>query len=366
MLAYALPLKSLYVTGRKPFSVPALNRRDVDEVIAAGRDYFSDTEKNGYIYEGRKAEALLAGLSSWSPAVRKRSGRSLARCEGDFVPTLLKLLSGSNRDGRYGACEALGYMGSRANAAAPELRALLKDPDPWLQSLACTALAGLGPEAYKASVPDLLRMAVRFSPTDPRRMAQRYAAKALFARYRGPHTRLAQANLLESTDRQLLYPAVRAILKNEDGHTRGLIGRLYNDLPDRDLKELMLDIIKAVEEPAPSGIMFASGIRMAGLEVIAKHRIKEGLPLCLKVTEIEKWGKRSRVLSCLKSLRKYNPASVKTILPQLKQLEGDILNHREAKTVLKDSVQLIREIIEEAETATGKPDFIPVKKFLAL
>lgn len=364
LLAYALPLKSLYITGRKPFSVPTFDHGEVKEVIAAGRDYFSDTGKNGYTYEGRTVRELLAGLSSWSPAVRKRSGRALAQNEGDLVPTLLEMLAGSNHYGRYGACEALGYLEARANPAAPELRALLEDPDPWLQSLACTAMAGLGPEAYKASVPDLLRMAVRFSPTDPRRMAQRYAAKALFSQYKGRQCRVVKENLLESIDRKQLYPAIRSILKNEDGRTRSLLGPLFGDLPDPDLRELMPDIIKAVDKPAPSGIMFANGVRTAGLEVVARYRIKEGLPLCLKVTEIQKWGKKSRVLSCLKSLHKYNPASVKTVLPQLKQLERDILDHREAKTTLKDSAQLIRDIIEEAETATGNPDFIPMKEFL--
>ena len=360
LLAYALPLKNLYVTGRKPFSVPALNQREVEEVIAAGHDYFSDTTKNGYIYEGRKAEELLAGLSSWSPAVRKRSGRSLARCEGDFVPTLLKMLAGFDRNGRYGSCEALGYMGSRANAAAPELRALLKDPDPWLQSLACTALAGLGPEAYKASVPDLLRMAIRFSPTDPRRMAQRYAAKALFARYRGPHTRISQANLLDSTDRKLLYPAVRAILKNEDGRTRGLIGRLYGELSVRDLKALMPDIIKAVEELAPSGIMFASDIRMAGLEVLIKHRINEGIELLADYARNQKkHASEHRIVKVMKMLKSYGSHG-KRVLGHLEATAKYFETEEEGfpRTLSRRKAKLVRETIKEIETSTDEPKLI--------
>ena len=72
--------------------------------------------------------------------MRKRSAQALGRREGDFVPALLKLLAGSDRDARYGACEALGCLGPRADAAAPQLRGLLNDPDPWMQSLACVAL----------------------------------------------------------------------------------------------------------------------------------------------------------------------------------------------------------------------------------
>ena len=44
MLAYALPLKTLWVTGKKPCSAPALTAKEVEEVIAAGRDYFSSTK----------------------------------------------------------------------------------------------------------------------------------------------------------------------------------------------------------------------------------------------------------------------------------------------------------------------------------
>jgi HEAT repeat protein len=360
MLAYALPLKSLYVTGRKPFSVPALDRREVDEVIAAGRDYFSDTAKNGYIYEGRKAEELLAGLSSWSPAVRKRSGRALAKCEGDFVPVLLKMLAGSNRDSRYGACETLGYMGSRADAAAPQLRALLKDPNPWMQSLACESLAGLGPEAYKAGVPDLLRMAVRINPADPRRMAQRYAAKALFSRYRGRHCRIVQANLLDSIDRKLLYPAIRSILKNEDGRTRSLLGPLFGDLPDRDLKELMPDIIKAVEELAPSGIMFASGIRLAGLEILVKHRINEGIELLADYARNQKkHGSEKRIVQVMKMLKAYG-SHAKRVIPHLEATAKYFETEEEGfpRNLSRQKAKLVRETIKEIEASTDEPKLI--------
>ena len=360
LLAYALPLKSLYVTGRKPFSVPALNRREVDQVIAAGRDYFSTTVNNGLLYEGRKAEQLLVGLSSWSPAVRKRSARSLARCEGNFVPTLLKMLAGSHRDARYGACEALGFLGSRADAAAPQLRVLLKDPDPWLQSLACTALSELGPEAYKTSLSDLLIMVVRFNPADPRRMAQRSAAKAIFSKYRGPHSRIVQANLLESTDRQLLYPAIRAILKNEDGRTRSLLGPLFGDLPDRDLKALMPDIIEVVEEIAPSGIMFASVIRMAGLEVLAKHRINEGIELLADYARNQKkHGSERRIVKVMEMLKSYGSHG-KRVIPQLEATAKYFENEEKdfPRHLSLGKAKLVRETIKYIKASTDKPKLI--------
>ena len=96
LLTFALPLKSLYLTGKKPCSVPPLNPGEVEDVIAAGRDYFSPTGKNGVSYDGRTTETLLAGLSSWSPTVRKRSAQTLGHRDGDFTPQLLKMLGDSN------------------------------------------------------------------------------------------------------------------------------------------------------------------------------------------------------------------------------------------------------------------------------
>ena len=99
---------------------------------------------------------------------------------------------------------------------------------------------------------------------------------------------------------------------------------------------------------------------------LAKNKIKEGLPMCLKTMEIYKWGKKGRVSSCLKILRSYGPAAAKTILPELRELEKDMLKHSEARSVLKDALKQIREIIEEAEKATGRPDFVPLKDFLPI
>ncbi len=353
LLAYGLPLKSLYVTGKKPCSVPALGRQEVDEVIAAGRDYGTATAKNGY--EGRTSGRLLAGLSSWSPAVRKRSAQALGRREGDFVPALLKLLAASDCDARYGACEALGCLGPRADAAAPQLRALLNDPDPWLQNLACVALASLGPDARKASVSDLLTMTVRSNPADPRHMAQRAACMALFSPYPGtrePKSILAES--LESVDRQLLYPAIESVLKNEDAAARGSLQRIYGQLSDSDLVELLPAIVKAIGQLAPSNEMFGDGIRLAGLDLVSRLHIREGMPLCVSVMELNRWGVGKRVPKCLEYLGRYG-THAKEVLPQLREMS------RRAGGKNKDLDKLIADI----ETTRESPTLVDLKDFIA-
>ncbi len=128
LLSYALLKKNLILTGKKKFSVTPLDAAQVAEVIAAGRDYEYKGEKSGY--DSRSTEQLLAGLSSWSPPVRTRSAQALARRQGDFVPTLLKMLDGPDRDTRYGACEALGALGARSDTAGPHCATCSRIPIP--------------------------------------------------------------------------------------------------------------------------------------------------------------------------------------------------------------------------------------------
>jgi len=142
------------------------------------------------------------------------------------------------------------------------------------------------------------------------------------------------------------------------------VGSIYKNLSIGQLAPILPEILAAIQVPSPSGVMFSSGIRLQGLDLLAKNKIEEGLPMCLKTMEIHKWGKKGRVSSCLKTLRSYGPAAAKTILPELRQLEKAMLEHSEAKTVLKDSLKQMREIILEAEQATGKPDFVPLKDIM--
>jgi hypothetical protein len=361
LLAYALPLKSLYLTGKQPCAVPALSRREVDEVIAAGRDFFPVGGRSGY--DTRETRQLLAGLSSWSPSVRKRSAQALGRREGDLVPKLLELLASSDRDTRYGACEALGCLGPRADAAAAPLRALLEDPDPWMQSLACTALPSLGPEVRKASVGDLLRMSVRANPADPRRMAQRAACQALFSPYPGSREpRSILAETLEGVDRKLLYPAVQSILENDDSVARGSLGRVYGKLTDRDLVELLPAIYKAIQQLAPSNEMFGDGIRLAGLDLLSRLHIREGLPLCVSVIELDRWGSGNRLPKCLEYIGRYG-AHATQVLPQLHDMRQHLVSGGRGGNAAH--VQLLEGCMAAIQASTNSPVLVGLQEFTA-
>ena len=360
LLAFALPLKSLRLTGKRPFTVAPFNAAQVAEVIAAGRDfaYRGDADR----YEQRTSEQLLAGLASWSPFVRKRAAAALGKREGDFLPALQEMLASRHRDSRYGACEALGALGKRADAAAPQLRAALKDADPWLQCLAAGAIPALSPTERQASVSDLLALTVRANPPDPRRHAALAASLALFANYpgaRGPRSILADS--LEGVDREQLYPALESLLKHEDSIARGTAARSYKNLTDTDLVELLPDIVKAVERIAPSNEMFADGVRLAGLDILSRLHIREGMALCVSTIEPDRWGERNRSKDCLGYLKRYG-THAKPLLPKLREVRTYLAT---VKKVPAENMKQFDELLTAIESSSETPTLVSLEDFKA-
>lgn len=317
LLGYALPLKSLYLTGRKPGAAPVLSPAEVAETIDAGSGFtFQNAERLEW-YAERTTEVLLTGLSSWSPAVRQRSAIALSKREGDFLPQILMLLNSKELNSRYGACEALAKLGPKADPAAPQVRALLNDNDPWLRMLAAKTLAYMGPEVRAAEVPALLRAASFKDNNDPRKRLGGEVAKALFAPMPGtdePTPILSES--FDGVDRPLLYAAIKEMLTNEDGLIRGLLAGVYPKLSKEDVKVLLPEILEATRKNPPSGEMFRMDIRWAGLELLARFRIREGMGICVDMMNEFEWGCEGA--QCIKPLKAYGGAA-KEVIPRLRE-----------------------------------------------
>ena len=266
LLAYAMPLNEICLTGKQPSVVPELDADDAWALIEDGRGW-NNKDRNNF-YDELDMEELLRRLGSWSPVVRERAAMALARREEPPIPRLLQMLESPALESRLGACQAVAKLRGTASPAVPILRNTLRHDDLWLRIKAADALASIGDPAMSA-VPELLEMLARGpSEDDPRAMEQRYLCFALFDRRDGMLGRS-----LEGVDREALVAAVGAGLENEDGRARGSIGSVYQHLSDEEIKPLLPAIHRAVVEPAPSGIMFADQIRIAGLRLLAKHRV---------------------------------------------------------------------------------------------
>lgn len=160
------------------------------------------------------------------------------------------------------------------------------------------------------------------TPGDPRQTRRRYLCLGVFLTGfvdTGPRRGLLDARF-EGVDRDLLTRAIRATLATDDGLVRSQVGALYDKLGESELDALWPNIVAAIERRAPSGEMFAEEIRVAGVQLLAKQRIREGMKICVDYARNQNpWGSESRMAEILGMLRSYGTAA-KEVLPELRQL----------------------------------------------
>ena len=352
VLACTFPRRELYMTGKDVDAENHLGGDELEETVQAGKG-FDQWSMGADHYAELDADALLAGLRSWSPAVRSRAAAALARAKGDHVPALLEMLASDDLDARYGACQALGSLKGKAAAAVEPLTEALGSEDVWLRIQACYALAGIG-EAARPAAPHMLRLALTEDPADPRGFTQRYLAFCLF--YPGGALRMrgVLSKDVGDVDQDLLLDAVDRLLQNDDGRARAAAGTIYKILPFERLVPLLPRIVESVRTPSPSGVMFANGIRLAGLDLLSEHGVAEGIPLCVEVTEIDEWGKQDRVLRAMKAVARYG-AAARSEIPRLRDLERRLEAHREAKNLGKQIEAVEAAILAIESAPEGAP-----------
>lgn len=352
LLAYAMPLKKIRLTGAGKSVVPNIDAAAADSLIADGRGW--DNKDRHSAYDKLSFDQLVQRLGSWSPIVRERAAMALQRREDVPVATIVKLLDAPNLDARYGACQALSKLGRRAEPAVELLQKCLDDKDLWLRVSAAEALAKIGPAA-KHTVPKLLALLAEVDKVnDPRSMQQRYLTFALFE---GDGM---LGGSLDGVDREALYTAVRAGLQNQDGRARGSLSSVYRNLSAQDIKPLLPAIYQAITEPAPSGEMFADGIRVEGLRLFAKHRIAEGIQACVSYTRHQNpWASEERTPELMEILLTYG-THAKAVVPELKELANYFENDEPdfPRNLMKRKAKCVRDTIRAIEASTETPELI--------
>ena len=354
LLAYAMPLKKICLTGKLPSVAPQINAATAHALILDGRGW--GPKDRGSAYDKVNEEQLFERLASWSPIVRERAALALARRQDVPLPHLLKMLKSPYLDSRYGACQALIALRDRAAPALGILEKTLDEPDLWLRVKAAEALAVIGAPAKKTA-PKLLRLLTQVDlKNDPRSMQQRYLTFALFDQG-GEHGAGMLSASLDGVDRDLLYQAVRAGLMNQDGRARGAIGSVYRNLSAAEIKPILPAIYQAIIKPAPSGEMFADSIRVEGLRLLAKHSIKEGIPACVQYTRDQNpWDSQERTPELMKILLSYG-AQAKSVIPELTKVAEyfakDEKNFPEDLKRMK--AECVRETIRKIEASQDYP-----------
>jgi len=318
LLQLCVPRKRLYLTGRDMKVAKPLKPERIRELMAAGRLY-TDKEARKKLPRERITELLGDEL----PAVRMVGANAMREQKLECVDELVRMLDGPNRYARYGACYALtdsGYGSAKAVARLVELIETSDDLDLRLNALDALTCGGpktgLAPAA-KDATPALLRLAVKRFDTDPRRLLQRRLGFALFDR-RG----LITLHGIDGLDRSILIPAIRELLTVDDGRSRSLVSSVYSKLSEEDLKQLWGDIHIATRDIAPSGIMFADGVRHSGLKLMQEQDVAEGVDMTIAYMSENRWGRGGRVKGGIEVLKGYGPAAKKA-LPLLLKLREE-------------------------------------------
>jgi hypothetical protein len=352
LLAYAMPLKKTNLTGKRPGITPQLDAAAARALILDGRGW--DNKDRYSVYDKFSDDQLLERLGSWSPVVRERAALALGRRKDVAISPLVSMLASPALYSRYGACQALTAVRGRGAPAIESLRNALADQDLWLRVQATEALAAMGQPAMVA-VPELLeRLALEPSPQDPRGMEQRFLCFALFGKM--------LKRSLDGVDRDLLRKAVAAGLRNQDGRARGDVSSIYQRLSLEELKPLLPAILEAIVTPAPSGEMFADGIRVEGLRLLAKHRIEDGISACVNYTRGQNpWASEHRTPELMQILLSYG-THAKAVIPELTRI-ADYFEKDEKdfpKKLMLMKAKSVRETIAAIESSTDSPKLVRI------
>lgn len=354
LLAYAMPLKKIYLTGKRASAVPQLDSDAAQSVILDGRGW--NNKDRDTVHEAMSDERLLERLQNWSPVVRERAAIAMGRRKEAPVERVIAMLAAPDLEARYGACQALIFLRSRGAPAVAALRNTLQEDDLWLRVKAAEALAAIGAPAMEA-VPQLLELLTRDdSEKDPRAMQQRYLTFALFDTRDGMLGRS-----LEGVDREALYRAVRAGLKNQDGRARGSLGSVYKHLSLEEIRPLLPAVLQAVTDPAPSGEMFADSIRVEGLRLLAEHHIEEGMGALVQYTRDQNpWASQKRTPELMTILLSYG-SHAKVVLPELEKLAHYFEKEEQdfPPKLMLEKATSVRDTIRAIEASTEAP---PLRK----
>jgi hypothetical protein len=108
--------------------------------------------------------------------------------------------------------------------------------------------------------------------------------------------------------------------------------------------------------------MFADGIRVEGLRVLAKHRVEEGIRACVDYLRSQNpWGSQERTPELTKILVSYG-ARAKSVVPDLKRMAENFAAGEPdfPKNLSLQKAAAVREAIREIEASNDQPELIRI------
>ena len=320
ILMYAMSLQKLHITGKGLNVTKALTGKELEDTLLAGRDY-STWYREHFIktdtYDALPDKELIKRLDTWSMPMRIRAAKALAKKPTNHVPTLTKMLMSNDRNIILGGVYGLEYQRNKAAPAVDALVRLLTHNDEWIRFRSGCALCAIGKPAVETAVPVMLKMALKDLPDDPREMNQRYIAFCLWGDGNNGSPRGLLRDGKSKIDPKLLVPAIKKMIRNQDGLARSFVANGLKAMSFEDLAPLWDDLLWAVSNPAPSGIMFNADIRETSMNILGKYRFVETVDSCADyVLTMKPHGSQERIFRIMKVINSFG-AAAKPALPKL-------------------------------------------------
>ena len=309
ILTYSLPLQRLYITGKNANPVHTLDITKVNNAIAAAT-YQLDCPTYSITQ-------LIADLSQFDPVVRDAAAielgkRSLSTGE---VDTLIAMINSTNPNERMGACQAVGIL--QIPAALPLLSQRLSDPDLWVRGKAAKGLRSFSPTAASSELTPMLNafIANATDPAviawdDPIQIANNFLSFALFgdAVYNGNNV----ASYTLGAPKNLLYPAVRAGLRQPDSNPRLGVSNFTYGLTLADAQALTPELFAAATTTALADTMWHGEARATAIGVLANLKAAEAIPLAVAMQGGEPgfgWGSHHYKIAAVNALASFGDSS---------------------------------------------------------
>ena len=282
LLTYALPLRRLHITGRGQSPADWLSPAELAETMLA----------SDYVATSRSTSELITDLGSFSSKVHTLASAEIGNRTAEhagLLPTLHALASDPAGTSRIGACFALREIADASSA--PVLAALLTDPDNNVRYASARALRYF-PNAIRLSVLNTVLAAAAstarplfpLDAEDPLHLDHAMIAMLLFYNGNtGNNPRGMLLGALTGVDRNLLYPAIKAIAATPLGGCRSTLETPYGNLTRADLHALAEPVVASIVVASPGDAMFAIGVRRGGLDLLETYDIAEGVPLCQRI-----------------------------------------------------------------------------------
>ncbi|MHC4505102.1 MAG: HEAT repeat domain-containing protein, partial [Planctomycetota bacterium] len=315
LLAYCIPRRKLYITGKNADESVWLKGREATDAIELSR----------IDYKGKSADDLIELFGHPIAQVTRRAVWTLREKKGEFIPRLVKMMKEGTKIEKQSAIGYFGY-GCPKETALPrldDLGSILRDTgeDPEVRAAAAGALCWLGEPAYKY-YNDMVKFVVDDEPGDIFRDVDWSLGRSIEALCKDPF----KAGLV--TDKDLFYRAALKLADNKRQHVRAHGLRMLAGIALEDFPIVADKVMHVIRDRDPTYHSYHSpgGPVGAGITVLANLNIEEGIRHVLDVldTDSGKWGFKVRMVMSV--LPKYG-ANAKSALeklradPRLKNIE---------------------------------------------